>query len=235
MFKSNENKIFKLIEKGDATALRHLVKNKPETLNQYGGSTRSNTSPLSYAVKCEQLGCLEVLLEYDKDVDRQDNDSGFWTALHWSMRANNTKFTQILLEHGADPLLKTGSGQKAMNIDDANPKAIMMVSKHIENQKYAAQIKGGDNGEEFDLENKSCVSKTIFMEASKMTIKRIFDFESGNIFTVTKDKDGQSNSVMAFNQAANMTEIEKAGRYLVKKGGNDHNWSTTHILSRPIK
>lgn len=93
----------------------------PNILNVFG-------TPLHAAVALDNTLVIEILLDSGALIDRQECRDGL-TPLMYAARAGRVKSSKILLEHGANTLIKSKDGMMAIDLaKDPTIKALLTSS-----------------------------------------------------------------------------------------------------------
>lgn len=99
----------------DVEAIRQLLRKDRDQVHAFDGEG----TPLHKAASWCLPAIAEVLLEFGADVNAQPE--GAWTPLHQAMHKfqnedADVRLLEVLLNHGADPDLRSPSGQTAMEM-----------------------------------------------------------------------------------------------------------------------
>lgn len=93
---------------GDNHVVKDLLSSDSSVLNKMD---KSGLTPLIYAVCFNQLDIVELLVNFNVDCNQHD-EIFQWTPLMWATYLNFKNIVTILLEGGADPLLKSPKSSK---------------------------------------------------------------------------------------------------------------------------
>ena len=97
-----EDPIFEVAKKGDVTALKQILIERPDAVNarHIGGKE----TPLHSASMSGKKEAMALLIENKADVQAKDNAG--MTPLHYAVLSGNIEAVALLLEHKADPNAK---------------------------------------------------------------------------------------------------------------------------------
>ena len=84
--------------RGHQKLVRYLLRKRPSDVNRVANEKRE--TPLHWAAQQSQFAIINILLEYEADVDIEDADG--CTALYFATFARNVRSVEILLTHGAN-------------------------------------------------------------------------------------------------------------------------------------
>lgn len=109
---SNHTALHAAAEKGDAAALRTLIKSLRSRLRskELNRLDREGYTPLAYAARAGNLEIVELLVKSGASVDRTDEYAG-WTPLMQAANQRHAAVVRYLLNHGANPNAVTRTGK----------------------------------------------------------------------------------------------------------------------------
>uniref|UniRef100_A0A8C6ZN81 Ankyrin repeat and sterile alpha motif domain containing 6 n=1 Tax=Nothoprocta perdicaria TaxID=30464 RepID=A0A8C6ZN81_NOTPE len=97
---------------GNFQLLKEILEEDPSQVNITNGD---GASPLMIAAVTGQLPLVQLLVEKNADIDKQDNVHG-WTALMQATYHGNTEVVKYLLNQGAGVNLRTKNGYTAFDL-----------------------------------------------------------------------------------------------------------------------
>lgn len=96
---------------GDVARIRKLVGGKAKRYVNVNLSDEEGTVPLIYASCFGHSDVVAELLNAGADVNKQDRNQ--WSALMWAMTNRHKQIAKLLLDHGANPDIRSTSGGTA--------------------------------------------------------------------------------------------------------------------------
>ncbi|XP_010213053.1 PREDICTED: ankyrin repeat and SAM domain-containing protein 6 [Tinamus guttatus] len=104
--------VFHALKLGNFQLLKEILEEDPGQVNITNGD---GASPLMIAAVTGQLPLVQLLVEKNADIDKQDNVHG-WTALMQATYHGNTEVVKYLLNQGAGVNLRTKNGYTAFDL-----------------------------------------------------------------------------------------------------------------------
>ncbi|XP_067147249.1 ankyrin repeat and SAM domain-containing protein 6 isoform X2 [Apteryx mantelli] len=104
--------VFHALKLGDFRLVKEIVDEDPSQVNITNGD---GASPLMIAAVTGQLPLVQLLVEKNADIDKQDNVHG-WTALMQATYHGNKDVVKYLLNQGADVNLRAKNGYTAFDL-----------------------------------------------------------------------------------------------------------------------
>ncbi|XP_059580454.1 ankyrin repeat and SAM domain-containing protein 6 isoform X2 [Alligator mississippiensis] len=104
--------VFHALKMGNFQLVREIADEDP---NQVNITNSDGASPLMIAAVTGQLALVQLLVERNADIDRQDNVHG-WTALMQATYHGNKEVVKYLLNQGADVNLRAKNGYTAFDL-----------------------------------------------------------------------------------------------------------------------
>uniref|UniRef100_A0A4X2JV87 Ankyrin repeat and SAM domain-containing protein 6 n=1 Tax=Vombatus ursinus TaxID=29139 RepID=A0A4X2JV87_VOMUR len=104
--------IFHALKMGNFQLVKEIVDEDPNQVNIINGD---GASPLMLAAVTGQLSLVQLLVERNADVDKQDNVHG-WTALMQATYHGNKEVVKYLLNQGTDVTLRAKNGYTAFDL-----------------------------------------------------------------------------------------------------------------------
>ncbi|XP_019364279.1 PREDICTED: ankyrin repeat and SAM domain-containing protein 6 [Gavialis gangeticus] len=104
--------VFHALKMGNFQLVREIADEDP---NQVNITNSDGASPLMIAAVTGQLTLVQLLVERNADIDRQDNVHG-WTALMQATYHGNKEVVKYLLNQGADVNLRAKNGYTAFDL-----------------------------------------------------------------------------------------------------------------------
>ncbi|KAL6245043.1 hypothetical protein RBB50_007818 [Rhinocladiella similis] len=98
---------------GDVVRIRKLVGGSAKDFVDVNQPDEDGTVPLIYASCFGHHEVVATLLDAGAVVDKQDRNQ--WSALMWAMTNRHKQIAKLLLDHGADPDIKSSSGGTALD------------------------------------------------------------------------------------------------------------------------
>ncbi|KAK6366559.1 hypothetical protein LTS17_010645 [Exophiala oligosperma] len=98
---------------GDVVRIRKLVGGSAKEYVDVNQPDEDGTVPLIYASCFGHHEVVAALLDAGAVVDKQDRNQ--WSALMWAMTNRHKQIAKLLLDHGADPDIKSSSGGTALD------------------------------------------------------------------------------------------------------------------------
>ncbi|KIW53616.1 hypothetical protein PV05_09171 [Exophiala xenobiotica] len=98
---------------GDVARIRKLVGGTAKEFVDVNQPDEEGTVPLIYASCFGHYEVVAALLDAGAVVDKQDRNQ--WSALMWAMTNRHKHIAKMLLDHGADPDIKSSSGGTALD------------------------------------------------------------------------------------------------------------------------
>ncbi|KAI1610507.1 allantoicase [Exophiala viscosa] len=98
---------------GDVARIRKLVGSKAKEFVDVNQPDEEGTVPLIYASCFGHYEVVSALLDAGAVVDKQDRNQ--WSALMWAMTNRHKQISKLLLDHGANPEIKSSSGGTALD------------------------------------------------------------------------------------------------------------------------
>ncbi|KIV94864.1 hypothetical protein, variant [Exophiala mesophila] len=98
---------------GDVARIRKLVGGRAKQFVDVNKPDEEGTVPLIYASCFGHFEVVAALLDAGAVVDRQDRNQ--WSALMWAMTNRHKQISKLLLDHGADPDIRSSSGGTALD------------------------------------------------------------------------------------------------------------------------
>uniref|UniRef100_A0A8C4PA55 NAD(+) ADP-ribosyltransferase n=1 Tax=Dromaius novaehollandiae TaxID=8790 RepID=A0A8C4PA55_DRONO len=104
--------VFHALKLGNFQLVKEIVDEDPSQVNITNGD---GASPLMIAAVTGQLPLVQLLVEKNADIDKQDNVHG-WTALMQATYHGNKEVVKYLLNQGADVNLRAKNGYTAFDL-----------------------------------------------------------------------------------------------------------------------
>lgn len=98
---------------GDVARIKKLVGGRAKQYVDVNKPDEEGTVPLIYASCFGHFEVVAALLDAGVVVDRQDRNQ--WSALMWAMTNRHKHISKLLLDHGADPDIRSSSGGTALD------------------------------------------------------------------------------------------------------------------------
>ncbi|ETI25491.1 hypothetical protein G647_02264 [Cladophialophora carrionii CBS 160.54] len=98
---------------GDVSRIQKLVGGKAKQYVDVNQPDEEGTVPLIYASCFGHQEVVAALLNAGAIVDKQDRNQ--WSALMWAMTNRHKQIAKLLLDHGADPDIRSSSGGTALD------------------------------------------------------------------------------------------------------------------------
>jgi Ankyrin repeats (3 copies) len=96
---------------GDVARIRKLVGGRAKSYVDVNLPDEEGTVPLIYASCFGHSDVVAELLNAGAEVDKQDRNQ--WSALMWAMTNRHKQIAKLLLDHGANPDIRSSSGGTA--------------------------------------------------------------------------------------------------------------------------
>uniref|UniRef100_A0A8C3TDJ5 Ankyrin repeat and sterile alpha motif domain containing 6 n=1 Tax=Chelydra serpentina TaxID=8475 RepID=A0A8C3TDJ5_CHESE len=104
--------VFHALKMGNFQLVKEIADEDPNQVNIINGD---GASPLMIAAVTGQLALVQLLVERNADIDKQDNVHG-WTALMQATYHGNKEVVKYLLNRGADVNLRAKNGYTAFDL-----------------------------------------------------------------------------------------------------------------------
>ncbi|XP_030625635.1 ankyrin repeat and SAM domain-containing protein 6 isoform X2 [Chanos chanos] len=104
--------VFSALKLGNAQLVKEILDEDPSQVNM---ANADGASPLMIAAVSGQLEVVQLLVEKNADVDKQDSVHG-WTALMQATYHGNKEVVKYLLSQGADVHLRSKNGYTAFDL-----------------------------------------------------------------------------------------------------------------------
>ncbi len=115
------------IQSNNIARVKQILEKKPFLGNQFF----TGRTPLQLAIICNNSEIVKLLLENGAKVDLQENSNARTPLMNAAAKAQNPIIINLLLDAGADPLLKTKDGTTALNLGRNNPTIGKFMQKKI--------------------------------------------------------------------------------------------------------
>ncbi|KIW80753.1 hypothetical protein Z517_07369 [Fonsecaea pedrosoi CBS 271.37] len=125
---------------GDVARIQKLVGGRAKQYVDVNQPDEEGTVPLIYASCFGHHEVVAALLNAGAIVDKQDRNQ--WSALMWAMTNRHKQIAKMLLDHGADPDIKSSSGGTAL--DFVQPGSDFSHYLHENGYHFGASSLGDD-------------------------------------------------------------------------------------------
>ncbi|KAL2414843.1 Dilute domain-containing protein C25B8.08 [Exophiala dermatitidis] len=126
---------------GEVARIQKLVGGRAKEFVDVNLPDEEGTVPLIYASCFGHYEVVAALLDAGAVVDKQDRNQ--WSALMWAMTNRHKQIAKLLLDHGANPDIKSSSGGTAL--DFLQPGSDLSHYLHENGYHFGTSILGGDD------------------------------------------------------------------------------------------
>ncbi|RMZ77919.1 hypothetical protein DV738_g4107, partial [Chaetothyriales sp. CBS 135597] len=126
---------------GDVARIKRLIGGKAKIYVDVNLADEEGTVPLIYASCFGHTDVVAALLDAGADVDKQDANQ--WSALMWAMTNRHKAIAKLLLDHGANPDIRSSSGGTAY--DFVQPGSEFSHYLHENGYRFGSGLAGADD------------------------------------------------------------------------------------------
>jgi len=119
-----------------------------------------DSSPLHFLVRKSRVNLIELAIEYSADVNAQNKFGYTPLMLAYQFAHSKYEIIKILLDHGADPLIKNNDGKTVLDLM-SSPKDFSIVISNDKNQEIKELLRASINQNQVNntINSKSSIFK----------------------------------------------------------------------------
>ena len=210
---------YKIIDKGTPEQLRTFLKKNPDKVNERGGG--DNTTPLTRAAFKGRADMLQVLLEFNAELDCMNKH--MCNALILSSHFGHHDCVKLLLNAGADTTILDNRGLTAEQ-NAKNDSIKQLFINHLKaHEELVSETNTSVDNSKFCKDGNYLVSITEHTEVTKLSLTTVYNFKAQTVTYLQGTKESAPH-VVPFNKAASPKELKAAAEYLQEKNGDTCGW-----------
>ncbi|OHT11340.1 hypothetical protein TRFO_19216 [Tritrichomonas foetus] len=120
-----ETPLFSAIHSNNVNAVKELIKAGADV----NASNKHKMLPIHYSCKYGCSDIVAILLDNNAEVNIIDHND--LSPLHYAVARQDKKIAELLIRHGADPLIRNSSGKSTFSL--ANQEMILVLRKAVSN------------------------------------------------------------------------------------------------------